>query len=528
MCSWPSVFPGLLAPRREDHLGLAVVVEIRHGGLAREADAASRHVERPRAVLGLVEPPCVEPPVVGGDQDLEAPVVVEIGQHRVLDAVLDDVEVLRERPAARLRRGQHRPVEPAPAPARPVPSQDPGQMVEVARRIADPAVVDVARHHDLAAAVPVEVGDGRRAVREVRTVLGTAVREAHEIHRVVHVHAHARPRRGAGVAEVVVHRVRQDLVAVGMERGDVVRVGGGDDLLQAIVVQVRDGDVLVVHPGPGALLSGAARRPAGPLGPVGVEDVHLLLRAAAGASDDDLELAVRLQVLDRERAHLARRREGRRGAPDDLERGRRHEAVDVDLVAAAAHDDLLRAVAREVGDRDAGPHALRVGRAGAQRPAGALVHEQVVGAPDDFRVAVAVEIGHRGRRVPSGLAERPAGPLPLEDGRVDHGANGRHGGQQAQRGQGDTHCVHGGSLADTVAGRYRFVNCSFYTTSPCRSGPLRSRRQDGHSSAPASACANPRFADRANAAISSTSGSPIAAICASAVSSGSAERRSSR
>src|SRR5258706_550411 len=66
----PDEAGGFLRPRSEDHLGVAVVVEVGHDGLARETEVvagrtAGRDRVGPASMLGLVEPVRVKLAVVG-------------------------------------------------------------------------------------------------------------------------------------------------------------------------------------------------------------------------------------------------------------------------------------------------------------------------------------------------------------------------------------------------------------------------------------------------------------------------------
>ena len=125
---------------------------------------------------------------------------------------------------------------------------------------------------------------------------------------------------------------------------------------------------------------------------------------------------VAVQVADRQRAHLA--------AAERVGRLRAYlppAAVGRDLVAAAAGHDL------EACRRRSGRPPPRRARPGCRSPRataarrGAVQRHQIVGAPDDLGLAVAVEVGHRGRGVPAGLAPRAeaAAVLPLQHGRAD-------------------------------------------------------------------------------------------------------------
>ena len=139
-----------------------------------------------------------------------------------------------------------------------------------------------------------------------------------------------------------------------------MRVGGGEDLLEAVAVHVGHRDVLVVHAPAVARLAHAARGPARPHASVGLEDVDLLGVASARPRPRRLRAVRRSRGL-RPPASAPRRSPKRGGrAPDDLQGPGRHEAVHVDLVAAAADDDLERAVPGQVGHGHAGPHALAV------------------------------------------------------------------------------------------------------------------------------------------------------------------------
>src|SRR5204862_160876 len=85
----PDATRGLLGPRGEDDLGVAVVVQIDHHRLTRKAEVVSRRTAgrdgvRPAPVLGLVEPVGVDLAVVGRKEYLLEAVPVEIGHDDVL------------------------------------------------------------------------------------------------------------------------------------------------------------------------------------------------------------------------------------------------------------------------------------------------------------------------------------------------------------------------------------------------------------------------------------------------------------
>src|SRR5262249_44424967 len=144
------------------------------------------------------------------------------------------------------------------------------------------------------------------------------------------------------------------LVAVAIERGDIVGVGWCEDLLEAVVVQIGDGHVLIVHAPAIARLAVMSGRPAWAHAAIRLVHVDLLGIAGAGSSDNDLEFAVLLEILDCQGAHFAAA-EGM--ARPDLATG---AVVDSNLVTAAADNDLRRAVAGQIGHRDARPGAVAV------------------------------------------------------------------------------------------------------------------------------------------------------------------------
>jgi hypothetical protein len=246
-------------------------------------------------------------------------------------------------------------------------------------------------------------------------VLDAAIGIAAEIDGVIDVDADLAPDLVRSV-----DRIRRELVPSAVESGDVVRVRRAEDLTEAVAVHVGDGDVLVVHPPPVAGLAVAPRGPPRTHRAVGLVDAELLRAPTARAPHDDLELAVVLEVGDCECAHLAAPE--RVAGPQDAAKA----VVDGELVAAAAHDDLGRAVAREVGDGDARPDALPVRGPPFERARRPVQRDNIVGAPHHLGLAVAVDVGDRGRGVPAGLAVRPgdaASVSPLEDRRGDSRVN---------------------------------------------------------------------------------------------------------
>ncbi len=420
----------LLRPGGEDHLGLAVVVEVGHHRLAGEAervavDAGRRHDVGPAPVLGLVQPVGVQLPVVGREEDLELSVPVQVGGHGVRHRGLDHVVVLGARPAAGAGARDGGPVEAAAAPARPVEAQEERHLVEGGVGVGA-AVVDVAHHDPLARAVPVDVREHGRAVREVRPVLDAAVRVPAQVHRVVHVDADLAPDLRPHRADVVVDRVRRELVAVAVEGGDVMGVGGAEDFPEAVAVHVGHGHVLVVHAPAVAGLAHAAGRPARAHGPVRLVDAELLRVPSAPTTHDDLEGPVAFEVRHRESSDLA--------APERVSRpeGDAEAVVDRELIAPAAHDHLEGAVAGQVRDDDTRPHPLGVRGAPLETPGGPVQGDDVVGSPDDVRLAIAVEVRDRGGGVPARLAVGAgdaAAVAPFENGSGNRGEAGQHVGQ---------------------------------------------------------------------------------------------------
>ena len=288
MCSWPIRLPPFSGQEVKITSALPSLVQIGHHRLAGKANAAAGHIIRPVAMLGFVQPVGVDSAVVGGVENLLEAVAVQVGHHGIGDTVLNDVIVLGERAAAGAGRGQHGPVEAAAAPAGAVELENPGQMVQVAVRVADSAVVHVADDDDLGHAVAVHVGDRRGAVGEVGPVLGAAVGVAAQIGGLVHVDADLAPHLGALRVEIVIDRVGRELVAVAVQSGDVVGVGRADDLLEAIAVQVGHGDVLVVHAPAIARFAVVPGRPAWAHRAIGFIDVELFGRPAAGPAHNNL------------------------------------------------------------------------------------------------------------------------------------------------------------------------------------------------------------------------------------------------
>ena len=222
------------------------------------------------------------------------------------------------------------------------------------------------------------------------------------------------PRRRARVAALAVRvpRRREHRRAVVVEEVDLVVVEGDDDLELPVVVELPDPDVLpvravaLVADAVEGRVGGAVPRPAGRVGAVGGEDEDL--RPAVrrvGGRGHDLDAAVAVEVGRREAAGLrALAAAAGRGGPAGLERQPagaevvgRHGAV------VAADDDLLHAVAVEVGD-----HAGRVDpplgrRPLAQEPALRAVDERAVEGRDDLELLVAGEIDEPGGREPARL-----------------------------------------------------------------------------------------------------------------------------
>src|SRR5207244_1888898 len=80
----------------------------------------------------------------------------------------------------------------------------------------------------------------------------------------------------------------------------------------------------------------------------------------------------------------------------------------------------------EVGHGHARPDAVAAGRAPLHGARRAVEADDVVGAPDDVGLTVAVEVRHCGRGVPARLApgRKAAAALPLEDRRAEGGGLG--------------------------------------------------------------------------------------------------------
>ena len=414
----PDLATGRLRPRGEDDLGAAVVLQVDDDGLAGEAEVIARSPAgwdgvRPAPVLGLIEPVGVDLAVVGGIENLHEAVAVEVGDHGAGFSFPDDVVVHGARGAAGAGGWDCGPVEAAAAPARAVELEDKRHVIKVGVG-RGAAVVDAADHDQLGDTVAVDVGDDGGTLGEVGAVLDAAVGVSAHVHGVVDVDAHLapdlRPRRA--VADVVEDGVRRKLVSVPVEGGDIVRAGGAEDLLEAVAVHVGHGHVLVEQSVAVARFAAASRRPAGTHGAIGLEDVELG-RLPDAVANDDLEKAVLLQVRHRQGVNLAAAEGVSR--PDHAAEA----VVDGELVGAAADDHLRRTVSRQVGDGDAGPDAVAARCAPLEASVGAVQSHDVVRAPDDVLLAVAVEVGDGRGGVPAILAPgRAAAVLPHQDGRA--------------------------------------------------------------------------------------------------------------
>src|SRR5205085_11517568 len=96
---------------------------------------------------------------------------------------------------------------------------------------------------DLRCAIAQQVGDDRRRVGEVGPQLGVAVGVAAQVAGLGHIGVHLAPVSAAKLG------VGGDLRAVVVVGGDVVHIAGTDDRAAPIVVDVAQGDVLVISAG---------------------------------------------------------------------------------------------------------------------------------------------------------------------------------------------------------------------------------------------------------------------------------------
>ena len=232
-------------------------------------------------------------------------------------------------------------------------------------------------------------------------MLDAAVGIATQVYRAVHVDAHLAPDFRSDRADVVVDGAGRKLATGPVECQYVMPGEGGDDLLEAVAVQVGHRHVLVEQARAGTGIAQVARRPAWTNATVGLEDVYLGRGGGTGTTHDDLKLAVIFQVFHRQCADLSATE--RVSCPDHVAEA----VIDGELIGAAADDHLRRSVTREVCHGDARPDAVGARGAPLEAAVGAVQGHDVVSAPDDFRLAVAVEIGDGRRGVPAGVTPWP-------------------------------------------------------------------------------------------------------------------------
>ncbi len=383
----------VLGPRREDDLCRAVAFDIDDDRFAGEVDSLSGDDERPASMGSAVEPDRVKLAVIGRIEDLLMAIVVEISDDRTGNAVLDDLVVFGLRSGARFRDRKRLPVVPAPAPARAVDVEDERRMIEVALGVADRAVVDVAHDDELVGAVAIDVCDDRSTVGEVGSVLHTTIGVALEIRGLVDVYADLAPDLASSV-----ELTDRALLSVWVEDRDVVGVRRSVDLRLAILVQIPEGDVLIVHAPSVAGVVCVACRKTRANGAVWFVDAHLLHISAAGSPDDDLDAAGPIEISERQGSHLP--------ITEGMPRPELGAVcvVDRQLIAAPTDDHLERAIPREIGYCRAWPDAAAVRAPPDLIAAGALEHHEVVASPNDLGVSVIIEVDDRGRSVPPGVA----------------------------------------------------------------------------------------------------------------------------
>ena len=196
----------------------------------------------------------------------------------------------------------------------------------------------------------------------------------------------------------------------------------GDDVGAAVAVEVGDREVLVEAAGEVALAvevaAGGAALVGGEAGEGlagGVEGVDDVGGAAVGGGDDEVEVAVAVEVAGGEAAELV--------LPGDRE-AREEGAGGVEEVEALAggEGDLEARGGVEVGDDGAGPDPAALGDGLPAEGAVAAPDEDGVAARgDDLRGAVAVEVSDGGGAEPglfpsevpppgAGSQARPGGP----------------------------------------------------------------------------------------------------------------------
>ena len=213
----------------------------------------------------------------------------------------------------------------------------------------------------------------------------------------------------------------KDRRAVRLERVELVVVVSDEDLELLVVVDVADADVLAVAAVAGVSLAVEGRvaarvvtrprvRLAAGREQLAVRGEHEHLRAGGrrvGGGNHDLELAVVVEIRCRHAAglgHLPTARGARRPALLHRERAVL-PLVGGDRAVVAAHHDLHRAIAVEIGDDVRRIHTAHRGRAlRAERLALRVEHERAVERRDDLHRAVLVEIDDGGRREPPRLA----------------------------------------------------------------------------------------------------------------------------
>src|SRR4030095_10408035 len=97
------------------------------------------------------------------------------GHEVKITAVLYDIEIFREGAASGDRTRNDSPIETAPAPAGAVEFQNPGEMIQIAFRIADGAVIHISGDDDFQRAVAIDISDRGCAVGEVGPVFCATV-----------------------------------------------------------------------------------------------------------------------------------------------------------------------------------------------------------------------------------------------------------------------------------------------------------------------------------------------------------------
>ena len=183
-----------------------------------------------------------------------------------------------------------------------------------------------------------------------------------------------------------------------------MNIGRRVDLFEAVVVEVADRQVLVVHIRAVARLALVAGRPARSQATIGLVHAHLFglplaIASVARPPNDDLLLAIIVQVIDRQAAHLGA--SAKRVARPDLAAV---TVVERQLVILPPDNQLQPAVAGQVGHCHPRPNPPIVRGPPAQAARGAIERDKIVRALDYLRLPVAIQVGHCRRAVPAGLA----------------------------------------------------------------------------------------------------------------------------